>query len=115
MDSRDGFVVVHGPSWPHYVPAGEKAGALCDYATISLRLRRPALWRVDSEDAMYLRLVFVIVPATDCQVYRITFVDFWSLISYQNSRMLLATTSLGRVPVVSGASATPEDSSTESL
>ena len=53
MDSRDGFVVVHGPSWPHYVPAGEKAGALCDYATISLRLRRPALWRVDSEDKAF--------------------------------------------------------------
>ena len=95
------------PSWPLYVPAGEKAGALCDYATISLR--------VDSEDTMYLRLVFVIVRATDCQIYRITFVDFWSLISYQNSRILLATMWLGRVPIVPGASATPEDSSTESF
>ena len=110
-----GFVVVHGPSWPHYVPAGEKAGALCDCATISLRLRRPALWRVDSEDTMYLRLVFVIVRATDCRIYRITFVDFWSLISYQNSRILLATMWFGRVPIVPGASATPEDSSTESF
>ena len=63
-------------------------------------------------DTMSLRLVFVIVRVTDCPIYRITFVDFWSLISYQNSRMLLATTWLGRVPVVSGASATPERSTT---
>ena len=97
------------------LPAGVKAGALCDCATISLRLRRLVLWRVDSKDTISLRLVFVIVRATDCPIYRITFVDFWSLISYQNSRMLLATTSLGQVPIVSGASAIPEDSSTESL
>ena len=97
------------------LPAGVKAGALCDCATISFWLWRPDLWRVDSEDTMSLRLVFVIVRVTDCPIYRITFVDFWSFISYQNSRMLLATTWLGRVPVVSGASATPEDSSTESL
>ena len=97
------------------LPAGVKAGALCDCATISLRLRRLVLWRVDSKDTMSLRLVFVIVRVTDCPIYRITFVDFWSLISYQNSRMLLATTSLGQVPIVSGASAIPEDSSTESL
>ena len=97
------------------LPAGVKAGALYDCATISLRLRRLVLWRVDSKDTMSLRLVFVIVRVTDCPIYRITFVDFWSLISYQNNRMLLATTWLGRVPVVSGASATPEDSSTESL
>jgi len=93
------------------LPAGVKAGALCDCATISLRLQRPVLWRVDSKDTMSLRLVFVIFRVTDCPIYRITFVDFWSLISYQ----LLATTSLGQVPIVPGASATPEDSSTESL
>ena len=98
------------------LPAGVKAGALCDCATISLRLRRLVLWKVDSKDTMSLRLVFVIVRVTDCPIYRITLVDFWSLISYQNSRMLLATTWLGRVPVVSGASSTTlEDSSTEIL
>ena len=97
------------------LPAGVKAGALYDCATISLRLRRLVLWRVDSKDTMSLRLVLVIVRVTNCSICRITFVDFWSLVSYQNSRMLLATTSLGQVPIVPGASATPEDSSTESL
>ena len=97
------------------LPAGVKAGALYDCATISLRLRRLVLWRVDSKDTMSLRLVLVIVRLTNCSICRITFVDFWSLVSYQNSRMLLATTLLGQVPIVPGASATPEDSSTESL
>ena len=42
--------------------------ALCDCAAVSLRLRRPAFWRGDSEDTISLRLVFAIVRATDLSV-----------------------------------------------